>query len=76
MINSTKPKIDVNLIGKSAEVFIEYYNKNIPDSFPQATQKNLSAFQAQYPSLFEEDGQWIINKHRKKYMDWLVSHSD
>lgn len=65
---------DINLTGKSTAVFIEYYNKNIPEAFPRATFSNLNKFQAQYPSLFKKNGDWIINKHRKKLMDWLVTH--
>ncbi len=76
MINSTESKEDTNLVGKSTKVFIEYYNDNIPDAFPHATHKSLKAFQAQYPSLFKEDQEWIINKHRKKFMDWLSSYRE
>jgi hypothetical protein len=76
VINSKDTKEDVNLIGQTADVFIEYYNDNIPATFPHATHKALNAFQKQYPSLFEEDRKWNINKHRKKFMDWLVSHKD
>ena len=60
--------------GVTSEVFIEYYNENIPDSFPRASLKALSAFQSRYPSLFKEDGHWLIEKHRKKFMDWMVSY--
>ena len=76
MIHSTDSQQDTNFIGTSTEVFIEYYNKNIPDTFPHATHKTLKEFQTQYPSLFKEDRKWTINKHRKKYMDWLISHSE
>jgi len=76
VIKSTNTEPDETLIGTSPKGFIEYYNKNIPDTFPVATIKTLNAFKAQYPSLFKEDGQWIIQKHRKKFMDWHASHSD
>jgi len=76
VITSQEQETDVNLVGQGAEAFIEYYNKNIPTAFPHATRKSLKEFQSQYPSLFGDSGEWIINKHRKKYMDWLVSHSD
>lgn len=76
MINKKEKELDANLIGSSTEVFIQYYNKNIPDAFPRATFKTLEEFQTLYPSLFKENNEWIINKHRKKFMDWLSSHHD
>ncbi|MBI1833423.1 MAG: hypothetical protein HYR90_01210 [Candidatus Andersenbacteria bacterium] len=76
MIHATNPQEDTNLIGNSTEVFVTYYNRNIPDAFPHATRKTLNVFKAQYPSLFKENGEWIIDKHRKKYMDWLASYHD
>jgi hypothetical protein len=66
---------DSNLIGTSVDAFADYYNKNIPRDFPRATPKALAEFHKSYPSLFKDD-KWIINKHRKKLMDWLVSHGD
>ena len=76
LIKKDEKEVDENLVGKSADVFIEYYNQNIPDSFPSATEKNLEEFQTQYPSLFKNGSKWVINKHRKKFMDWLTSHHD
>jgi hypothetical protein len=65
-----------NISGTSVDVFAEYYNKNIPHGFPRATPKALAKFHKRYPSLFNEDNKWIINKHRKKFMDWLVSYRE
>ena len=76
MINKKDKEQDANLVGSSTEVFIQYYNENIPDAFPRATLKTLGEFQALYPSLFKENDEWIINKHRKKFMDWLSSHHE
>ena len=76
MIKKKDGELDANLIGSSTEVFIEYYNKNIPDAFPRATLKALAEFQSSYPSLFKESNEWIINKHRKKFMDWLSSYRE
>ena len=67
---------DVNFIGSTSDVFIKYYNENIPASFPRATIKILKKFQPQYPTLFKKNGEWTINKHRKKLMDWLSSYRD
>lgn len=74
MINKEDIEEDANLVGSSTEVFVKYYNKNIPDTFPRATLKTLEKFQTVYPSLFKENYDWIINKHRKKFMDWLSSY--
>ena len=68
-------KPDINLIGKPISDFIDYYNENIPPSFPRATRKALEAFKVAYPSLFIKGVEdWTIEKHRKKLMDWLASH--
>lgn len=69
-------EVDVNLVGTPTKVFVEYYNKNIPDAFPRATLKTLEKFQTLYPSLFKEGCEWTINKHRKKLMDWLSSYRE
>lgn len=67
---------EVNFLRKSIETFIEYYNRNIPESFPHATPDALEKFQAAYPTLFKGSRKWVIDKHRKKLMDWLASHRD
>ncbi len=62
----------------SLSVFLEYYNKNIPESYPRATIKALKRFQVAYPVLFQnkDDEEWSIDKHRKKLMDWLPSYRE
>lgn len=67
---------DVNFVGATTDDFVKYYNENIPKSYPRATMKILRKFQSLYPSLFKENGEWTINKHRKKLMDWLSSYRD
>jgi hypothetical protein len=66
----------LNLSPASTAVFVQYYNKNIPDAFPRATLKALETFQISHPSLFKESKKWIIDKHRKKLMDWLLSYKE
>ncbi len=56
-------------------VFMESYNKSAPGSFPRASVKSLKQFQETYPTLFKND-EWSIDKHRKRFMDWLSSHQD
>ena len=57
-------------------VFLEYYNQNIPESYPRATPKALEQFQAAYPALFQNNEEWSIDKHRKRLMDWLPSYRE
>jgi hypothetical protein len=57
-------------------VFLEYYNKNIPESYPHATPKALEQFQITYPTLFQNNEEWSIDKHRKRLMDWLPSYKE
>lgn len=70
----TKEEIDENLVANSPKEFVEYYNENVPDSFPSVDLKTLKEFQSHYPALFEDKNEWIIDKHRKKLMDWLASY--
>ena len=65
---------DSNLVATSTSAFVEYYNKNIPESFPRASLEALHKFKAVYPSLFKGGDGWTIDLHRKKLMDWLASY--
>ena len=67
---------DVNFIGATTSVFVDYYNKNIPVGFPHASLRALEKFQSTYPGLFKGKGAWTIDKHRKKLMDWLASYNE
>jgi len=64
---------DPNLISYSIDSFVEYYNKNIPASFPRVTVDDLVSFKQTHQSLFVGKGDWTIDKHRKKLMDWISS---
>ncbi|MDO8523491.1 MAG: hypothetical protein Q7S12_04425, partial [bacterium] len=57
-------------------VFVESYNKSVPEGFPKASAKSLRKFQAAYPTLFKNGDDWSIDKHRKKLMDWLISNAN
>lgn len=54
-------------------IFLTHYNKNIPKNFPHATNKALEQFQIAYPRLFKNHDEWSVEKHRKRFMDWLSS---
>lgn len=58
------------------DVFIEYYNSNIPVDYPPATPKTCHEFQVKFPNLFKDNELWAIHKHRKRYMDWMSSHKE
>ena len=64
-----------NQIMTPTVVFMESYNRITPDGFPRVTVKVLREFQKEYPTLFKDPDEWSIDKHRKKLMDWLSSHS-
>ena len=76
MIDKGNKPPDVNSIGTSAAIFLQNYNENIPVAFPRASTKTLEKFQSTHPMLFKESREWTIDKHRKKFMDWLVSNRD
>lgn len=51
--------------------FLRSYNENLPSAFPCASLPVLKEFQAAHPDLFKT-GDWSLDKHRKKVMDWLT----
>jgi len=69
-----KQELEVNFVATSLDVFILYYNRTIPAAFPQATPEALKHFQSTHPTLFDEGNLWVIDKHRKRLMDWLISY--
>ena len=71
----TPDKFKVNLIATSLAVFMDSYNKSVPESFPRPSARVLKAFQALHPALFKNTNEWSIDKHRKRIMDWLPSHN-
>ncbi|MCI0542424.1 hypothetical protein L0Y69_01560 [bacterium] len=60
-----------SLVRTTLVVFMEEYNRNIPESFPRATVLLLEKFQTAHPMLFKNGGKWSHAEHRKKLMDWL-----
>jgi len=76
MKNKKKDDTAMNFVEVPPSTFVQEYNKNIPDSFPRASLKILQKFKETYPALFKDKTEWIIDKHRKKLMDWLASHHE
>jgi hypothetical protein len=57
--------------------FMDSYNKSIPPDYPAASVKKLTKFRETHVALFKGDENvWIVDKHRKRVMDWLSSYSD
>jgi len=67
-------QIKINQIETMLAVFIDSYNKSIPESFPRATPAILKRFQVEHPALFKHGDMWSVDRHRKKVMDWLSEH--
>ncbi len=68
--------LEINQVVVTASAFVDLYNKTIPEGFPRASIKLLNHFQFEHSTLFKNKSNWSIDKHRKKFMDWLVSHQD
>lgn len=54
-------------------VFLSIYNEGLPKGFPRASRAFLEKYKKSYPFQFE-NGQWSLDLHRKKFMDWLSIH--
>jgi hypothetical protein len=68
--------LEVNRETTPLAAFMESYNKSAPKGLPQASVQNLKQFQSAYPSLFKNSSDWSIDKHRKRFMDWISSHQN
>ncbi len=61
---------------RSLNDFLETYNENLPNNFPQASSSSLKTFRNIYPALFKDNGDsWSLDRHRKKVMDWLPQYA-
>ena len=69
-----KNDLEFNQIRTTLPIFMEFYNKTTPVSFPRVSIKILKKFQELHPMLFRGGDEWSIDRHRKKVMDWLPSH--
>ena len=71
-----KDNTEVTRVMTTAAVFMEAYNKSIPFGFPQVSIKALKEFQTVHPALFRHGNEWSVDRHRKRLMDWLLTHQD
>lgn len=76
MSKRTYNDLEINQANTSLADFMGEYNVTIPASFPHATVKVLQRFQMTHPNLFGGVDTWSIDKHRKRFMDWMHSHRD
>jgi len=58
----------------TAAVFLQTYNQSIPTGFPRATLADLKQFEIIHSRLFKNRGEWSMEKHRKRLMDWLPAY--
>jgi hypothetical protein len=66
------PKVlDISQAQLSLADFLKSYNKNIPQSFPRATEALLQKFKAGHESFFKHGELWSLDEHRKKIVDWM-----
>ena len=72
-MKSRSNEFEQNQAITSLSVFIENYNKSVPEGFPHATTKALKQFQTTHSALFKNPDDWSIEKHRKRLIDWLFS---
>ncbi|MBI2639885.1 MAG: hypothetical protein HYW90_03310 [Candidatus Sungbacteria bacterium] len=56
--------------------FMDSYNQTIPSHFPKASLELLEQFRQVSPALFKQSRKWSIEKHRKRFMDWLSSRQN
>jgi len=76
MKSSKYNDLEVNQKKTPLAGFMESYNKSVPENFPRASIKVLKQFQDIYPSLFKNKNEWSIDKHRKRFMDWISSRQE
>ena len=74
MRSSSYNDLEINQETTPLADFMESYNKSTPKSFPRASVETLKQFQEIYPLLFKNENAWSIDKHRKRFMDWLSSY--
>jgi hypothetical protein len=58
-------------MSRSRAEFLKLYNENLPAAFPHATNGLLVQFETDHANLFKISGNWSLDIHRKKVMDWL-----
>ena len=55
--------------------FMKSYNEGLPLQFPRASLALLREFRKEHLTLFKDGGEWSLDQHRKKVMDWITSRN-
>ena len=76
MMRRRKDNSEITRIMTSAAVFLESYNNSIPSGFSKVSIKAMKEFQSVHPALFKHGNDWSIDRHRKRLMDWILTHQD
>ena len=74
MRNGKYNDLEANQKTTSLADFMESYNKSAPKNFPRASVETLKQFQETNLSLIKNKNTWSIDKHRKRFMDWVSPH--
>ena len=59
---------------RSINDFCGEYNKDLPASFTPVSVSLLTEYRRSHPEAFRNGGNWTLDQHRKKIMDWLPMH--
>lgn len=51
--------------------FLESYNRNMPEGYPRVSSAILKRFKEAHGSLFKGKGEWSLDQHRKRMIEWL-----
>lgn len=69
------PEVMLNEVPLTTAEFLESYNQNMPEGYPNASLALLKQFKEKHTALFKGDGLWTLDQHRKRLIDWLRSLS-
>ncbi len=75
-MHNKKEELELSQIEMPLAAFLASYNESIPSGFPRASVATLKKFQAGHPTLFKHGDSWLIAQHRKRLIDWLLTHRD
>jgi hypothetical protein len=75
-MRKNKAELEISQMQVTLADFLGLYNKNIPIGFPRASAAKLKEFQNAHPALFKNRNMWSVDRHRKKFMDWLSSRGN
>jgi hypothetical protein len=64
-----------NEIALTINEFLLSFNKNMPSNYPSVTTAQLLKFKAEHASLFKNGGEWSLDQHRKRMIDWLPQNN-